>query len=160
MVSHLFGWKELIMGWQKKTEMATHADIARQHWYAHGMGAQTTWLNQLFTYTYACICLHPYKNVYAQLYGCIYVYIHIHIWPQRETLNKKYVWYDMMTISKIYVEFHEISSCGCPWKDLGGPFDVLGGALGSTRGVAGGSWGVLGGPRGLLKTLVNSTRTM
>ncbi len=65
-----------------------------------------------------------------------------------------------MTISKVYIEFHKITSFVCPWKVLGGPWEVLGGALGGPWGVVGGSLGVLGGPRGLLGIFVNSTRKM
>ena len=41
------------------------------------------------------------------------------------------------------IEFHKITSFGCPWNVLGGPWEVLGGALGRLWGVAGGSLEVL-----------------
>ena len=50
----------------------------------------------------------------------------LNTWSQHETLNKKYFWYDLMTISKVYIEFHKITSFVCPWKVLGDPWEVLG----------------------------------
>ena len=56
-----------------------------------------------------------------------------------------------MTIRKIYVEFHMITSFGCPWKVLGGPREILGGASGGPWGVGGGSLGSLWVSEGSLR---------
>ena len=66
---------------------------------------------------------------------------------QHETLNQKYFQHDLMTNSKIYIEFHKISSFGCPRGRLKGSVAVVGGSLGFL--------GDLGGPLGIL---LNSTR--
>ena len=63
-----------------------------------------------------------------------------------------------MTISKVYIEFHKITSFGRSWKAAGDPWEVLGGASGGPWGIAGGSLGVVGGLRELLGILPNSTR--
>ena len=56
-----------------------------------------------------------------------------------------------MTISKVYIEFHKITSFVCPWKVLGGSWEVLGGALGVLGVSLEHPWGVLGGLKVLLK---------
>ena len=65
-----------------------------------------------------------------------------------------------MTIGKIHIDFHKMTSLGCPcgtsWGSLGGPW----GALGGPWGVLGGPLGVLGGPGGLIGIFVNPTPTM
>ena len=58
-----------------------------------------------------------------------------------------------MTIGEICIEFHKITSLGCPWEVLGGPL----GSLEGPWGVLGGSLGILGGPRDLLGIVVNPT---
>ena len=63
-----------------------------------------------------------------------------------------------MTIIKIYIEFHKITSVGCLCKVLGGSWEVLGRASGGPWDVVGEALGILGGRRGLLGILVNSTR--
>ena len=88
------------------------------------------------------------------------MYGYLYMIPARDPKQKVCFVYDLMTISKIYIEFHKITSFGCPWKVLGGPWEVLRGAFGGPSGVAGGALGILGGRRGLLGILLNSTRKM
>ena len=65
-----------------------------------------------------------------------------------------------MTIGKISIEFHKITTLGRPWEDIGDAGEVLGIALGGHWRVLGESSGVLGDPRGLLGALVNPTTKM
>ena len=65
-----------------------------------------------------------------------------------------------MTIVKIYIEFHKITSCGCPWKVLGGSLGGLGEALGVLGVSLGDSLEVIGGLRGLFGKFDNSTIKM
>ena len=82
--------------------------------------------------------------------------------PRRDPKQNSFS-YGLMTISKIHIEFHEITSFGCPWKVLVGPWEVHGGALevlGVSLGCPWGSVGVLGGLRWLRGILANPTRKM
>ena len=58
-----------------------------------------------------------------------------------------------MTISSIYISFHNIPTLGRPSGVIGGSWECLEGSFGAL----GASWGLIGAPRGLLVALLSPT---